>query len=173
MRDFRKYVIWQKAIELTDLVYSFTDTFPKSEVYALSNQLQRAAVSIASNIAEGASRSSDKDFAHFLEMAIGSAFEIETQLTIAQRRGYITLKAYVDALSEISIFNEFTGTTPVLLLDDIFSELDVRKRNKLLKIIGASDIQSIITTTDLKNINKKFVETACVFKVDNGNVERK
>ena len=76
-------------------------------------------------------------------------------------------------LSEISIFNEYTGTTPVLLLDDIFSELDVRKRNKLLKIIGASDIQSIITTTDLKNINKKFVETACVFKVDNGNVERK
>jgi four helix bundle protein len=51
MRDFRKYVIWQKAIELTDLVYSFTDTFPKSEVYALSNQLQRAAVSVASNIA--------------------------------------------------------------------------------------------------------------------------
>ncbi len=76
-------------------------------------------------------------------------------------------------LSEINIFNEFTGTTPVLLLDDIFSELDVRKRNKLLKIIGNSDIQSIITTTDLKNINKKFVETACVFKVDNGNVERK
>ena len=113
MRDFRKYVIWQKAIELTDFVYSFTDTFPKSEVYALSNQLQRAAVSVASNIAEGASRSSEKDFAHFLEIAIGSAFEIETQLTIAQRRGYITPKAYDDALSDISILekqlNQFIG----------------------------------------------------------------
>ena len=76
-------------------------------------------------------------------------------------------------LSEINIFNEFTGTSPVLLLDDIFSELDVRKRNKLLKIIGTSDIQSIITTTDLKNINKKYVENANVFRVDNGNIERK
>ena len=76
-------------------------------------QLQRAAVSVASNIAEGASRSSEKDFAHFLEIAIGSAFEIETQLTIAQRRGYITPKAYDDASSDISILekqlNQFIG----------------------------------------------------------------
>ncbi len=102
MRDFRKYVIWQKAIELADRVYSYTDTFPKSEVYALSNQLQRAAVSIASNIAEGSSRSSEKDFAHFLEIAIGSAFEVETQLTIAQRRGYISKEVYKEELSNIN-----------------------------------------------------------------------
>ncbi len=102
MRDFRKYVIWQKAVELTDRIYSFTDAFPKSEVYALSNQLQRAAVSIASNIAEGSSRSSEKDFAHFLEMAIGSAFEVETQLTIAQRRGYICQQAYQETIVDIN-----------------------------------------------------------------------
>ena len=76
-------------------------------------------------------------------------------------------------LSEIPIFNDFCGTEPVLLLDDIFSELDLRKRNKLLKIINDYDIQSIITTTDLKNINKKYVENAFVFYVKNGNVERK
>lgn len=76
-------------------------------------------------------------------------------------------------LSEIPIFKEFCGTEPVLLLDDIFSELDIKKRNKLLKIINLNDIQSIITTTDLRNINKKYVEEADVFNVKNGNIERK
>lgn len=76
-------------------------------------------------------------------------------------------------LSEIPIFKDITGTEPVLLLDDVFSELDIKKRNKLLKFINIDDIQSIITTTDLKNINKKYVEDACVFNVKNGNVERK
>ena len=76
-------------------------------------------------------------------------------------------------ISEIPIFKEFTGTSPVLLLDDIFSELDIKKRNKLLKIINLDDVQSIITTTDLRNINKKYVENAYIFNVNNGNVERK
>ena len=76
-------------------------------------------------------------------------------------------------LSEIPIFKDITGTEPVLLLDDVFSELDIKKRNKLLKFINIDDIQSIITTTDLKNINKKAVENAFVFNVKNGNVERK
>lgn len=76
-------------------------------------------------------------------------------------------------LSEIPIFKEFCDTEPVLLFDDIFSELDIKKRNKLLKIINMDDLQSIITTTDLKNINKKYVENACVFNVKNGNVIRK
>ena len=76
-------------------------------------------------------------------------------------------------LSEIPIFKEFCETEPVLLLDDIFSELDIKKRNKLLKIINLNDIQSIITTTDLRNINKKYVEEAEVFNVKNGNIERK
>ncbi len=76
-------------------------------------------------------------------------------------------------ISEIPIFKEFTGTNPVLLLDDIFSELDIKKRNKLLKIMNNEDIQSIITTTDLRNINKKYVDNAYVFNVKNGNIERK
>ena len=76
-------------------------------------------------------------------------------------------------LSEISIFNDICNSKPVLLLDDIFSELDIKKRNKLLKIINMNDIQSIITTTDLRNINKKYVENAFVFSVKNGIIERK
>lgn len=76
-------------------------------------------------------------------------------------------------LSEISIFNDICNSSPVLLLDDIFSELDIKKRNKLLKIISMYDIQSVITTTDLRNINKKYVENAFVFMVENGNIDRK
>lgn len=90
------------AIELTDRIYSYTEAFPQSEVYALSNQIQRASVSIASNIAEGSSRSSEKDFAHFLEMAIGSAFEVETQLTIAERRHYINTTVYNEEIQRIN-----------------------------------------------------------------------
>ena len=76
-------------------------------------------------------------------------------------------------LSEIPIFNDVTGTYPVLLLDDIFGELDIKKRNKLLKLITSYNIQSIITTTDLKNIQKKYVDNAIVYDVVNGNVERR
>jgi len=76
-------------------------------------------------------------------------------------------------LSEIPIFKEISGTYPVLLLDDIFSELDIKKRNKLLKMIQMDDIQSIITTTDLRNINKKYIEDANVYFVKNGSIERR
>ena len=99
MRDFRKYRIWQDAVSITNKIYSITEQFPSKEVYGLSNQLQRAAVSIASNIAEGASRTSPVEFAHFLEIAIGSAFEIETQLTIAYQRNYISEDTYHQTLS--------------------------------------------------------------------------
>ncbi|MBQ6323313.1 MAG: DNA replication/repair protein RecF [Bacilli bacterium] len=76
-------------------------------------------------------------------------------------------------LAEIDIFKDICGSSPVLLLDDIFSEFDIKKRNKLLKMISEKDIQSILTTTDLKNISKKYIENAIIFKVFNGNVERK
>ena len=76
-------------------------------------------------------------------------------------------------LGEIDIFNNISGFKPVLLLDDIFSELDLKKRNRLLKIVNNYNIQSIITTTDLKNINKKYLENAFIFLVKDGNVERK
>ncbi len=101
MRDFRKYRIWQDAISITNDIYSITDSFPKNETYGLSNQLQRAAVSIASNIAEGASRESAVEFAHFLEIAIGSAFEVETQLTIAFQRHYLSLESFQKIISSL------------------------------------------------------------------------
>ena len=75
-------------------------------------------------------------------------------------------------LAEIDIFSEKLNKKPVLLFDDIFSELDIKKRNKLLKYVQ-KDIQTIITTTDIKNINKKSLENAYIFEVRNGNIERK
>ena len=87
-RDFRKYSVWQDAVDYATFVYKVTSKMPWFEKKGLCDQLQRAAVSIISNIAEGAARSSDADFAHFLDFALGSAFEVETQLTIAKNVGY-------------------------------------------------------------------------------------
>ena len=86
-KSFRELKVWKLAIDLTVLVYGLTAEFPKSEVYGLSSQMQRAAVSIASNIAEGSARSTRKDFRQFVSMARGSNCELQTQLLIASRLG--------------------------------------------------------------------------------------
>ena len=91
-RNFRSYKVWQDAVEYASKVYKVTADLPWFEKKGLCDQLQRAAVSISSNIAEGASRPSDADFAHFLDTALGSAFEVETQLMIAKNVGYIRTK---------------------------------------------------------------------------------
>jgi len=87
--NFRKLTIWQEARKLVSETYLITSKFPKSEIYGLSNQLQRCAVSIASNIAEGSARNSDKHFVQYLETALGSTFEWETQLICANDLKYI------------------------------------------------------------------------------------
>lgn len=103
MRDFRKYEIWQKGVDIADKIYDICDKFPKFEIYALGDQLRRASVSIASNIAEGASRTSSAEFAHYLEISIGSAFEVETQLQIAKRRKYVTDEVYNEIVGELQL----------------------------------------------------------------------
>ena len=92
--NFRKLTIWKEGIELAKDTYSTTKTFPKSEMYGLSNQMQRCAVSVPSNIAEGTSRSTDKHFLQYLETALGSAFEWETQLIISYEIGYISEETF-------------------------------------------------------------------------------
>ena len=87
-RNFREYPVWNEAVDYATYVYEVTSQMHWFEKKGLCDQLQRAAVSISSNIAEGAARSSDADFAHFLDFALGSAFEVETQLTIAKNVGY-------------------------------------------------------------------------------------
>lgn len=87
-RNFREYPVWKDAVDYATYVYEVTGKMPWFEKKGLCDQLQRAVVSISSNIAEGAARTSDSDFAHFLDFALGSAFEVETQLTIAKNVGY-------------------------------------------------------------------------------------
>ena len=90
-KDFsnRNLIVWQKAMRLIELVYAVVQVFPDLERYALSDQLRRAAVSIASNIAEGAGRATNRDYGHFLAMARGSLYETMTQVEVAKNLGYI------------------------------------------------------------------------------------
>ena len=88
IKSYKDLLIWQKGSKLVFLVYQLVKSFPK-EIYALSNQLKRASVSVPSNIAEGYGRNSDKSFNHFLDISRGSLFEIETQLIIAKELGFI------------------------------------------------------------------------------------
>lgn len=87
-KNFRDYPVWNEAVDYATHVYEVTSQMPWFEKKGLCDQLQRAVVSISSNIAEGAALSSDLDFAHFLDFALGSAFEVETQLKIAKNVGY-------------------------------------------------------------------------------------
>jgi len=89
MHRFKDLEIWNQNRTLCTYIYAITSTFPDAERFGLTNQLRRASVSIPSNIAEGASRSSGKDFSRFLEIAIGSAYEVETQLLISSDLGFI------------------------------------------------------------------------------------
>ena len=87
---YSQLTVWQKAMQLTEKVYRIIPFFPLEERYALAAQIRRAAVSIPSNIAEGCGRQTDREFRHFLYIARGSVYEVETQLHIAIRQSYIT-----------------------------------------------------------------------------------
>lgn len=89
MNNYRDLKVWQMAMQLTEDIYRSTESFPSRETYALASQLQRAAVSIPSNIAEGHARSSTKDYLRFVSISQGSLAEAETQLELAHRLGYI------------------------------------------------------------------------------------
>jgi len=88
--SYRDLIVWQRAVQLSTGIYRLTAEFPKEEVYGLTSQLRRASVSVASNIAEGYGRASSHEYKHFLAMACGSNFEIQTQLTIAGELGFGT-----------------------------------------------------------------------------------
>ena len=96
---YRDLKVWQTAMEMVQEVYRLTQAFPREETYGLTVQLRRAAVSIASNIAEGKGRSSDKELLHFLSNAKGSLFEVETQIMSADGLGYLTHRQGEELLS--------------------------------------------------------------------------
>ena len=104
MNNFRDLDVWNKAIGLASMVYQITEHFPKSEQYGLVSQIRRSTVSISSNIAEGAGRKSKKEFQHFLNIATGSCYELESQLTISRNLDFMNEADYekiTDKLVEI------------------------------------------------------------------------
>jgi four helix bundle protein len=89
MNKFKELKVWQKSIQLVSKIYSITIEFSKKEIYGITSQIRRAAVSIPSNIAEGAGRGTKKEFSHFLDIAKGSSFELETHLILSSEIGFL------------------------------------------------------------------------------------
>ena len=103
-KSYQDLLVWQKAMDMVVACYKVTERFPKRETYGLSSQLQRAAVSIPANIAEGQGRGHAKEFQRYLSIAHGSLMEVETHLQIANRLGYLdarVLDSILDKTSEI------------------------------------------------------------------------
>ena len=101
MNYFKELKVWQKAIELVTETYLKTQNFPKEEIYGLTSQIRRCAVSIPSNIAEGCGRKTNKDFSNFLGISLGSSFEFETQLIICKNLNFINEDDFKNIESEI------------------------------------------------------------------------
>ena len=102
INSFRDLRVWQAGIDLVEEVYRITQTFPKQESYGLTSQMQRAAVSIPSNIAEGHTREHSKEYLHYLSMAQASLAELETQLEIAARLKYLSPEHLEQILKRVS-----------------------------------------------------------------------
>lgn len=105
--NFKKLKIWQMAMELAKMIFDLTDTFPSSEKFGLVSQMNRCAVSLPSNISEGSSRA-DKSFSHFIDIALGSSFEVQTQLLLANMKNFVTDEITIQMESKIEEFQRAT-----------------------------------------------------------------
>lgn len=104
IKTHKDLLVWKKGIDLVEQIYKFTKQFPKEELYGITNQMRRCAVSIPANIAEGSGRKNKAEFIQFLHIALGSASELETHLIISQRLGFLSINSYdeiINALNEI------------------------------------------------------------------------
>lgn len=102
MNNYKELKIWKKSVDLAVNIYSITQDFPKEEQYALTSQIRRSSVSVPSNLAEGAGRNTERDFNNFLGISYGSSCELDTQLIIANRAGFLTNSNYESLVNEIN-----------------------------------------------------------------------
>ncbi|WP_412559750.1 four helix bundle protein [Winogradskyella sp. MIT101101] len=105
--NYKNLKIWNLGIEIVDDVFKLTDNFPNEERFGLVSQINRCTVSMPSNIAEGSART-DKSFSHFIDISLGSSFELETQLIIANKRKYITKEQLIKIEDKIAEFQKMT-----------------------------------------------------------------
>ena len=96
MKTHKDLDVWKKSVDFVVYIYEMTKSFPKDEIYGITNQIRRAVVSISSNIAEGAGRASDKEFRQFLNIALGYLAEVDTQLLICKKLGYINSEKHTE-----------------------------------------------------------------------------
>lgn len=108
MHNYKELEIWKEGIDMAKVVYQITKNFPKDEIYGLTSQLKRCAISVPSNIAEGSGRDSDKDFNHFIAISTGSSYELETQLILARELGYISNDDLMPILNRLDILQKKT-----------------------------------------------------------------
>ena len=123
INSYRDLIVWEKAINLTVEIYKITENFPKEEIYGLTSQMRRSAVSIPSNIAEGRNRGTRKDFCNFLRIALGSCAELSTQIEIAKKLSKPTLLNYKNAESVL--------TEIMKMLYTMIKNLNVQKNNNI------------------------------------------
>lgn len=102
MHKYKELKVWQKAMDLAEAIYDVTKGFPSEEKYGVTSQLRRCAISIPSNIAEGAGRNTNKDFSRFLDVSVGSLFELETQVLLSSRVGFLNLSSKDTLIDEVS-----------------------------------------------------------------------
>ena len=102
MHNFKDLKVWQKAIELATSIFQVSSSFPNEEKFGLTSQMRRASVSIPSNIAEGSARTSKKAFANSLEISLGESFELETQMEIAKRIGFLSEEQIITLTASVS-----------------------------------------------------------------------
>jgi four helix bundle protein len=118
-QDVQELAVWQRAMDLTVCIYKLTRGFPKDELYGLVSQLRRAAVSVASNIAEGRGRLNEREFRQFLGIALGSIFEVKTQLVVARRLGM----GHEAPIEEAAAMSEEVSKMLTSLINKLSSEL--------------------------------------------------
>lgn len=102
MHKYKDLNIWKDSMELTSMIYSITQNFPDQENYGLTSQMRRCAVSIPTNIAEGAGRNGKAEFKHFIGIALGSLFELDTQVELNFKLNYVTEVDFTNIISEIT-----------------------------------------------------------------------
>ncbi len=102
VKNYAELIVWQKAMDLVDTIYAYTESFPKEELYGLTSQIRKAGISVPSNIAEGQAQTTTKSFIHHLGMAYGSLCELETQAFIAYRRRYLAKQRLEELIGKSS-----------------------------------------------------------------------
>ena len=135
MHNFKELKIWSKALELSVSVYKVTSSFPKEDKFGLISQIKRSAVSIPSNIAEGAGRNSEKEFLYFLSVSNGSAYELQTQLLISNKLNFLKDEVLDSMLKELDEIQKMNYNFQKILKQNVLKTKPVSQKKETMQYI--------------------------------------